>query len=108
MAEKLFRDFERDNIVEGETDRLAKDREGVHAALYAVDGFLNDGWKADRAYDCFLIKDNEVAGCLHLQYYFYPQTTDESQSRTLVMDVYLSEEGIEHMKINELHIRREA
>lgn len=108
LAEKLFRDFERDNIVEGETDRLAKDREGVHAALYAVDGFLNDGWKADRAYDCFLIKDNEVAGCLHLQYYFYSQTTDERQSRTLVMDVYLSEEGIEHMKINELHIRREA
>ncbi|MCI8988017.1 MAG: hypothetical protein HFI60_19290 [Lachnospiraceae bacterium] len=52
--------------------------------------------------------DNEVAGCLHLQYYFYSQTTDEGQSRTLVMDVYLSEEGIEHMKINELHIRREA
>lgn len=107
LAEKFFRDFEKDNIEDGETDRLAKNREGVHAALYTINDFLDDGWKADRAYDCFLIKNNEAAGCLHLQYYFYPQTIDERQteSQTLVVDVYLSEEGIEYMKINELCLR---
>lgn len=36
---------------------------------------------------------------MHLQYYFYPERVNEEQAknRTLVVDMYLSESGIEHM-----------
>lgn len=45
-----------------------------------------------------------VTECMHLQYYFYPQRTGEEQAkcRTLVVDMYLSEPGIESMEMNEL------
>ncbi|MBD5503345.1 MAG: hypothetical protein HDR09_06260 [Lachnospiraceae bacterium] len=36
---------------------------------------------------------------MHLQYYFYPERVGEEQTknRTLVVDMYLSESGIENM-----------
>ena len=44
----------------------------------------------------------EAEGCMHLQYYFYPERTSEEQTaKTLVIDVYFSEEGIEYMGGNQ-------
>lgn len=64
---------------------------------------MDDGWKADKQYDCFYVKNNEAEGCIHLQYYFYPERVSEEQAkgRTLVIDMYLSESGIEDMEMNE-------
>ncbi|MCM1386800.1 MAG: hypothetical protein NC231_05705 [Bacillus sp. (in: Bacteria)] len=39
---------------------------------------------------------------MHLQYYFYPeQVSGEQTGKTLVIDVYFSEEGIEYMGVNQ-------
>ncbi len=63
-----------------------------------------DGWKADGQYDCFHVSSNEAAGYLHLQYYFYPEKNGEKRTKAkiMVVDVFLSEEGIAKTEINEL------
>lgn len=63
-----------------------------------------DGWKADRQYECFHVSSNEAAGYLHLQYYFYPEKNEEKRTKAKIMvaDVFLSEEGIAKTEINEL------
>ncbi len=73
----------------------------AEAAAYLREKFLQDF--AEEQYDCFHIKTNEVAECLHLQYYFYPERNGEEQikSRIMVVDVFLSEQGIEKMEVNE-------
>lgn len=104
LGQKFLQDFVEDNVEEGEIYALAKDTETIHSVLYTIDRFTEDGWKANRQYDCFYIKSNEAAECMHLQYYFYPERTGEEQAkcRTLVVDMYLSESGIESMEMNEL------
>lgn len=81
----------------------------AQAGDYFGEMFLRDfekdyGWKADEQYDCYYISANEAAGCVHLQYYFYPASADGEQikGRTLAADVYLSEAGIECMTVEEM------
>ncbi|MBD5516835.1 MAG: hypothetical protein HDR06_19940 [Lachnospiraceae bacterium] len=99
LGKKFLQDFAEDNVESGEIYELAKDKEDIYSVLYAIDGFTDDGWKADKQFDCFYVKPNEAEECMHLQYYFYPERVGEEQtkSRTLVVDMYLSESGIEHM-----------
>ena len=40
------------------------------------------GWTPRNDYDCFYVKENERAGCIHLRYYFYPQRS-ETESKSL-------------------------
>ena len=114
LGEQFLQDFAKDQVEEGELYNLAVGRKGekeeekreyvaIDSALYLMDVFLDDGWKTDGQYDCFRINSNEAAGCLHLQYYFYPEIGGEEQTkaRTMVVDMFLSEEGIEKMDINE-------
>lgn len=80
---------------------------GVYLGEKLLQDLANDqeesGWKGDGQYDCFRVNTNEAAGCLHLQYYFYPEKNGEAQTkaRIMVVDVFLSEEGIEKMEVNE-------
>ena len=41
--------------------------------------------------------------CMHLQYYFYPEqvSVELERGKTLVVDVYFSESGIEYMGVNQ-------
>lgn len=102
LGKKFLKDIDEDNLEEGAIYRFANDKEEIYSALCAIDGFGESGWKADRQYDCFWVRFNEAAGCMHLQYYFYPERTNEESvsGRTLVVDVFVSESGIENMEIN--------
>lgn len=104
LGQKFFWDFDEDNVEEGEIYKAAKNEEAVSSALYDIDQFLEAGWKADRQYDCFIIKANEAAGYMHLQYYFYPESVNVEQmkGKILVINVYLSDAGIENMVVNEI------
>ncbi len=84
----------------------------AEAGAYLGEKFLQDfaedqedGWKADGQYDCFHVSSNEATGYLHLQYYFYPEKNGEKQTKAkiMVVDVFLSEEGIAKTEINELY-----
>ncbi|MDE7258734.1 MAG: hypothetical protein K2N77_05795 [Lachnospiraceae bacterium] len=103
LGKKFLQDFAEDKAKAGEIYELAKDKEDIQSVLYAIGRFMDDGWKADKQYDCFCVKSNEAEGCMHLQYYFYPERVGEehAKSRTLIVDMYLSESGIEHMEMNE-------
>lgn len=115
LGEKFLQDFAENNVEQGEVYKFAggepeKGEEekriyggSISDALYQLDEFVREGWKTDGRYDCFCVSSNEVAGCLHLQYYFYPKRDGEGQikDRIMVVDVFLSEEGIEKMGVNE-------
>ena len=47
---------------------------------------------------------------MHLQYYFYSEGVSEEQTKgkMLVIDVYLSELGIEHMRVNAFCVETEG
>ena len=102
LGKKFLQDFAEDNVEAGKIYELAKDKEDILSVLYAIGRFMDDGWKADKQYDCFYVKSNEAEGCMHLQYFFYPERVGEEQTknRTLVVDMYLSESGIENMEMN--------
>lgn len=104
LGEMFLRDLVNDNVEEGEIYKSAKNSEMINSALFAMDQFLEDGWQADKQYDCYYISANEAAGCMHLQYYYYPASVSDEQvkNRTLVADVYLSEAGIERMAVEEM------
>ncbi len=55
-------------------------------------------WKAGDGWDCYLIEEERHAGCDHLQYYFYRYKGFEGKNRSLVIDVWLSKQGIEDMQ----------
>ena len=75
------------------------------SADYDLKRFLekdNGEWNVSKRYDCYYIKENERAECAHFKYYFYPERDDKTQEigRVLVIDVWLSEDGIEVMEVN--------
>ena len=76
--------------------------------LMLIKDFEETGWKMGEAYDCYYISENEVAETLHLQYYFYPKDILQEgiYKKVLVIDVYLSEAGIEEIKSNQIRIIR--
>ena len=73
-----------------------------------IEDFEEEDWKMSEEYDCYYISENEVAGTLHLQYYFYPKDILQEvvYEKVLVTDVYLSEKGIERIKSNQIRIIR--
>lgn len=103
LGQKFFQDFDADNVEAGEIYKAAQNEEAVSSALYDIEQLLDEGWKADRQYDCFIIKANEAAGYMHLQYHFYPESVNGEQvkGKILVIDVYLSDAGIENMVVDE-------
>ncbi len=79
---------------------------------YKIDGFRTNlkekgdasGWNPGNDYDCFYVKENERAGCIHLRYYFYPQKPEAGNENkrewVLVLDAYVSERGVEDLGVN--------
>ena len=103
---KHIREFDAAAVAATQSSRRVKEEFGgftdtAEAAVYLREKFLQDF--AEEQYDCFHIRGNEAAECLHLQYYFYPEKNGEEQikSRIMVVDVFLSEQGIEKMEVNE-------
>lgn len=115
LGEKFLQDFTQDHVEDGEIYKLTgeelKEDEvekriygiSIGDALYQLDKFEREGWKTEGRYDCYHVSANEVEACLHLQYYFYPKRNGEEQikDRTMVVDVLLSEGGIEKVEVNE-------
>lgn len=115
LGEKFLHDFTQDHVEDGEICKLTggalKEDEAekriygfsIDDALYQLDKFEREGWKTDGRYDCYHVSANEVEECLHLQYYFYPKRNGEEQikDKTIVVDVFLSEGGIEKVEVNE-------
>ncbi len=106
LGKKFLKDLDEGNLETGEIFQLADDKETMHSVLYEIGSFIESDWKADRRFDCFWVQFHEAAGYMHLQYYFYPERTREEQmsGRTLVVDMYVSEDGIASMEINELRV----
>ena len=102
LAQKFLKDFDESNTEKGEIYELIEDKSALHNDLYSIEYFMEDGWKPCGEYDCYYVKSNEAEGCMHLQYYFYPeQVSGEQTGKTLVIDVYFSEEGIEYIGVNQ-------
>ena len=106
FGERFLRDIQNDTIEKGEIVKLCKDKDEMRAFFNDVEKFLEDGWEADGQYDCYEIRQNEVAGCMHLRYYFYPQRLDieKKSGRVMIVDMYLSGKGIESMKLYEFRM----
>lgn len=102
LAQKFLKDFDESNTEKGEIYELIEDKSALRNALYSTEYFMEDGWKPCGEYDCYYVKSNEAEGCMHLQYYFYPErVSGEQTGKTFVIDVYFSEEGIEYMGVNQ-------
>lgn len=103
LAQKFLQDFDEDNAEEGKIYELIENKSALRNALYSIEYFMEDGWKADKEYDCYYKKTNEAEGCMHLQYYFYPEqvSVEQERGKTLVVDVYFSESGIEYIGVNQ-------
>lgn len=106
LGEKMQGDFENEELRErdletGETVTLFEDEDTFPD--YKIELFFEragEGWKASEAYDCYYIKENERADCIHLRYYFYPQTIEGEEETVLATDVYVSVQGIVDMQLN--------
>ena len=100
LGDKFLHDFDARDIHNGEIDEMCL-RDNWQELDVIEDYILDEGWTPDRRYDCCYILENECAGCMHLRYYFYFRETDEMNQRSgkaAVVDVYLSEEGIEDIR----------
>ncbi|MDE5597300.1 MAG: hypothetical protein K2J04_05660, partial [Lachnospiraceae bacterium] len=105
IGQKFLKDFDEDNADKGEIYELLKDKDERYSVPYSTYYYIEDGWKADNKYDCYYVKSNEAEGCMHLQYYFYPeQDAGEQTGKTLVFNVYLSEGGIEDIEVSQFWI----
>lgn len=106
LGEKIQGDFENEELRErdletGETVKLFEDEDTFPD--YEIELFFEragEGFKASEAYDCYYIKENERADCIHLRYYFYPQVIEGEEETVLVTDVYASVQGIVDMQLH--------
>ena len=48
LAQKFLKDFDENNVWKGEINRLNKDKSALYEELFAIDLFMEDGWKADK------------------------------------------------------------
>lgn len=99
LGKKFYRDIQEKNIENGEIMKLCTNEEQRTSFLDNMK--FSEEWKINKNYDCYYIRQNEVAGCVHLQYYFYFQKHNEKQKKVMIMDVYVSEYGIESIQFNE-------
>lgn len=93
---KLWKDIDQKNGLEYGYD-------GEEKVSYALKLFwvrAGKNWKVGQEYDCFYIRENERADCVHLRYYFYPQETGQEREWVLVLDIYVSESQVEEIRVN--------
>lgn len=107
LAGLFYQDMQEKQTLDGRVYSLLTE-EAKDWSLMLIKDFEETGWKMGEAYDCYYISENEVAGTLHLQYYFYPKDILQEgiYKKVLVIDVYLSEAGIEEIKSNQIRIIR--
>lgn len=105
LGHLFFIDFETGNmgdIIHGKTRELYVGYKWQEWNV-AKDFLMNVGWQTDERYDCYYIKENECANCIHLQYIFYGRNQNDNlpvRGQNAVIDVYVSESGIEDIRIN--------
>lgn len=107
LAGLFYQDILEKQISDGRVYGLLTEKE-EDWPLMLIEDFEEEDWKMSEEYDCYYISENEVAGTLHLQYYFYPKNILQEvvYEKVLVTDVYLSEKGIERIKSNQIMIIR--
>lgn len=96
LGRELWKDIDQKN-------GLAYGCDGEEEASYALKLFwvrAGKNWKVGQEYDCFCIRENERADCVHLRYYFYPQETGQEREWVLALDIYVSEIQVEEIRVN--------
>lgn len=106
LGGKLLADLQEEQIEKGGIIKLCACEDQMRSALNQMERFGEEDWKPDNRYDCYYIRQNEAAGCMHLKYYFYPEVKEmQTSGRVMVLDVWLSKYGIENIQLNELRCR---
>lgn len=100
LGECILTDIRKGEIYHGETEKLLAESEGFYDGLYRLSDIAGEGWKATGDYDCYLVNINQLAGCLHFRYYFYPEETEGGTGLVAVLDAYVSEEGVEKVQVS--------
>lgn len=102
LGRKFIADLQEKAIEKGEIIELCACEDQIQSVLYHMEYFGEEDWKIDNSYDCYYIKQDEIAGCMHLKYYFYPEMEErQTSAKVMVLDVYLSKYGIENIQLNE-------
>lgn len=106
LAGLFYQDMQEKQTLDGRVYGLLTE-EAEDWPLMLIEDFEEAGWEMSEVYDCYYISENEVAGTLRLQYYFYPKDILQEgvYKKVLVIDVYLSEKGIEAIKSNQIRMR---
>ncbi len=100
---KIFlEDFANETIENGSLAKLLAINGKVDSScLYDVAEWT-EKCTIDKKYDCYFMRENECAGSIHLKYYFYFEKTNENygNKNVMVIDLYISDLGVEYMQIN--------
>lgn len=100
---KIFlEDFANETIENGSLAKLLTINGKVDSScLYDVAEWT-EKCTIDKKYDCYFMRENECAGSIHLKYYFYFEKTNENygNKNVMVIDLYISDLGVEYMQIN--------
>ena len=99
LGECILSDIRKGEIYHGETEKLLAEPEDFYDGLYWLSDITEEGWKASGDYDCFLVNVNQLAGCVHFRYYFYPEETEGGTGQVVVLDAFVSEKGVEKVQI---------
>lgn len=108
LVDLLRKDLKVGNLEGGETSRflLKKDGTDLSGVTREVSKNIENGWSLRDEYDFYYIYENERDGAVHYKYYFYWDNLKVDYERALVMDAWISENGIEDIQSHWFLTRR--
>lgn len=101
VGERLLADLNERRIADGAARELFADVVSAEAVLRQVRDcreLAGAKWRGSEAYDCREIREDTYAGCICLRYTFYRYRAFEGKLRNLVLDVWISEQGIRDIR----------
>lgn len=101
LGELFLEEIENETIEKGSIIKVLTDKVDV-SCLHSI-AECTENLIVDEKYDCYYMRENECAGNIHLKYYFYLQGCDGNcgSKTVVVIDLYISELGIEYMQVND-------
>lgn len=98
----LLDDLQAGNLENGSIREMLtdKDADWLREKAEKVDENTGTGWKVSEAYRCYYDYHNEQAGRIHYRYYFYWEKEGWELQKVLVLEVWISPDGIEAMQDN--------
>lgn len=94
----------------GDVPIPGRGRELIPAYTFTYEDILSDiadeidrntagGWQIEEGYDFYYINYNEQSGRIHYRYYFYWKKENEENEKALIVDAWVSENGIEETQL---------